>query len=379
LLVALCALCVVGPGVSRTLYAQAADGIDTDPIRCWWKTDRPAVSIGQRFTVALTCGVIDTAAVTVVPTLTQLEPGAVQLTPFEVVGGARGEDIVSPPWRYFQYQYTLRLIGDGFFGRDVAIPPVTVTYNIKAAAGGGSQGRDQGYVLPAMAMRIESLVPGDASDIRDVSDGAFADVDQRRFRATAAFVGAGLLFGFAAVLLVLALARLVQRTRQGRPSAAPSVSATMVLGGCLRALRAVKADAGRTGWSAAHARRALAALRVAGAVALGRPIGHVIVDRHAAEREGQLAVRSGWLRPRRAMVSAPTTAPRVTRELGNGHVHAGAARVSLQELGDALGAFNAAGYGRSGELDALALDGAIDAAERAVRRLRIRRLLPIKA
>ena len=54
----------------------------------------------------LTCGVIETTGIKVVPAVNQLEPGALSLTPFEVVSGGRHEDIVVPPWRYIQYEYT---------------------------------------------------------------------------------------------------------------------------------------------------------------------------------------------------------------------------------------------------------------------------------
>ncbi len=370
---------LVASGFSRTLYAQEAAGIETDPIRCWWKADHPAVAVGERFTVALTCGVIETNTVTVVPSVGALEPGAVQLTPFEVVSGVRGEDILSPPWRYFQYQYTLRLIGDGFFGQDVSIPPLTVTYNIKAASGGGAQGIDQSYVLPGLPVRIASLVPRDATDIRDASAGSFADVDDRRFAATAALVVAGLLFGLAAVLVVLALGRAIRGARQHRPATVPLLPAAALLGGSLRTLRQVKADAAREGWSAAHARRALTALRVAAAVALRRPLGQAIVPADQPQREGQLTVRSGLLRSKRTLVSAPVGAARVSHELGNGHVRGGATRASLQALGEAMAAFNAAAYGRERELDSLTLNGVVDDAERAVRRLRLRRLWPTRA
>src|SRR5262245_2151455 len=82
-----------------------------DPIKCWWKTDKSAVEVGEQFTLTLTCGVIETRGTTVVPKMDQLDPGALQLDPFEVVGGSRHDDIQAPPWRYFQYEYTVRLIG----------------------------------------------------------------------------------------------------------------------------------------------------------------------------------------------------------------------------------------------------------------------------
>src|SRR5262245_59465110 len=37
----------------------------TDPIRCWWRAEQAAVHIGERFSLVLTCTVIDTPTVRV--------------------------------------------------------------------------------------------------------------------------------------------------------------------------------------------------------------------------------------------------------------------------------------------------------------------------
>src|SRR5712671_2401679 len=116
--------------------SQGVDQIALDPIVCWWKTDTNAVQLGEHFTLTLTCGVVETARVTVVPDVKSLEPTTVQLAPFEVVRGVRHEDIQEAPRRYLQYEYTLRLLGEGYFGRDVDIPSINVTYNIQSPGGG---------------------------------------------------------------------------------------------------------------------------------------------------------------------------------------------------------------------------------------------------
>src|SRR5262245_55997165 len=102
ILVALC-ICLMS-----ALSAQAQTGkgpgpgeVETDPIRCWWKTSVSAVQVGERFTLLITCGVIETTQVRVVPTMDKFDPTALTLTPFEVVEGSRHEDIVAFPWRYF--------------------------------------------------------------------------------------------------------------------------------------------------------------------------------------------------------------------------------------------------------------------------------------
>ena len=206
---------------------HAPGDVEVEPIACWWKTDRNAVHVGERFTVTLTCSFVETNAIKVVPDLNQLEPTTVALQPFEVVNGVRHEDIRTPPWRYIQYEYTTRIIGDTFFGKDVDIPGVKVTYHIQSSIGGGSEGRDQTYALPPLAMRVNSLVPKKAADIRDTSTDTFADIETRRLRSTGELVAAAISFGFAVVLVGLALVRVVTATacaRRQPPVRCPSAS-----------------------------------------------------------------------------------------------------------------------------------------------------------
>jgi hypothetical protein len=218
---------------------HAPGDVEVEPIACWWKTDRNAVNIAERFTVTLTCSVVETAAVKVVPDLNQLEPTTVALQPFEVVKGVRHEDIRTPPLRYIQYEYTTRLIGDVFFGKDVDIPGVKITYHIQSAIGGGSQGRDQTYALPALAMRVNSLVPKKAADIRDNTTDTFAEIESRRLRSSAELVASAIAFGFALVLVGLALVRVVGRYRVRTPAAARPLALGAVLSACRKSASAV--------------------------------------------------------------------------------------------------------------------------------------------
>jgi hypothetical protein len=146
-----------------------------------------------------------------------------------------------------------------------------------------------------------------------------------------------------------------------------------VLAGCVRTLKEVKAQVVRDGWTPALARRAQTALRIAAAVALDRRIAQQPAPPGAAERDGQIVVRAGTLRPRRVLVSASTTPIAIGRELeaGNGAV---AGRDALQQIQHSLGAFNRAAYGRDADLDRTMLDNAIDEGMDAIRRLRLRRL-----
>jgi hypothetical protein len=358
--------------------APRAGQVESDPIRCWWKTDRTSVRVGEALGLTLTCGVIETGPVAVVPSLTQLEGGAIQLTPFEVMSATRRADVVVPPWRYVQFEYAVRLLNDGFFGQDVNIPALTLTYNLKSA-GSDNTGRDQSYVLPALQMRILSLVPRGAADIRDASSLTFADIESRRFASTAARVAAGIALVFAAVFAVLALLRFTQRFRTRIPASARVVPQAALLAGCAASLRDVQKDVRASGWSPDLARRAMPALRLAGAAALGRPIAQQWVSGEVVEREGQVLVRSGWKRTR-AVISASTTATAITQALEPGRGLGARARAALTQLGESLKAFAAAAYTRQEQttLDAGVLDRALDEAIEAVGRLRTGQRWPMR-
>lgn len=365
-----------------TAGTPASDTIEADPIKCWWKTDKSAVQAGEQFTLLLTCGVVDIARIKVEVDPSKLDPAAVTLAPFEVLGGTRFQDVVAPPWRYFQYAYTVRLIGDEFFGKDVAIPAMQITYDITLTTGGDqTEGKEQLYELPGLPIRMLSLVPAAATDIRDLSSETFADIEARRFRATAAFVASTIFFGFAVVLAGLAVVRIAGRYR-GRVSAADRpMLVGGLLRGCLGAADRLKSDVALEGWTHELAQRALALLRIAGAVAMGRPVAQTVVNPDTPEREGQLALRKGRLRPRRALISAPTTSAAIAAQLANGSGRGfGAPTVAaLEEIQDSLRVFNAARYGRSGQLERDELDTALDRGASAIRQLYAMKRWPARA
>jgi hypothetical protein len=349
----------------------------TDPIKCWWKADTTEVRIGQRFNVTLTCGVIETPSMKVIPNTNALDPGAVQLTPFEVAAGVRRDDILSPPWRYFQYEYQVRLLSEGFFGKELMLPALRVTYNIQAAAGGGVEGRDLTYQLPPMPMRVASLVPSSATDIRDTSNQGFETIATRRFRASTAWVVGLILFGFALVMLVLAIARAFGRIRRRQPVGNKPLTPATVRGAAVRALATVKAAVVRDGWSPALIRRVQSILRLAAAMVLGRAIAQNAVTSDTAEREGQLLVQEGTIRRRWVMLSAAATTATIDRALAEDRRMPARTRASLETLRGAMHVFNTAAYGRPGGLDTPALDRALGESAEAIRQLRVGSGMPL--
>ena len=356
--------------------APPAGQVAEEPIRCWWKTDRTAVNVGERFAVVLTCAALEAGQTIVVPNVSQLDGGAIQLTPFEVVSSTRRADVVAAPWRYVQFEYGVRLLADGFFGQDVNIPALTVTYNFRTADGANT-GRDQSYVLPALPMRVLSLVPRSATDIRDTSAMTFGDIESARFRATVARVSSWIATAFAVVLAILALFRASQRFRKRSPEAERHVSELAWLGACARSLREVRQDAA-SGWSPELARRALPALRLAGASALGQRVAQQRVERDAEVRDGQIAVRNGWFRRGRTVLSASTTRATVDAAASQKGL-SGRARGALAALGPALESFSVAAYGRNtAPPEGTELTSALDRSLDAVRSLRTGALWPVR-
>lgn len=345
-------------------------GVESDPITCWWRTDKSAVRVGEPFSVDLTCGVIDTNQVRVTVDESRLDPAALELAPFEVLDGTRHRDIDAPPWRYFQYTYRTRLIGDEYFGKDVEIPGLQMTYTVRTGASDGTRGREQPYLLPALPVRIQSLVPLTADDIRDDSPDTFASLEARQFRATAELAAAGICFSFAFVLGTLAVARR-RRGRGPRAAAARRVPEAAVLRSCLHRAERLKPEASVAGWTPDLLVRALTLLRIAGAVALGQPVAQRRVAAGDGEREGQLVVRQGRFRPTRAVISASTTAAAIDERLARGNGCAPDTRTlaALEALRTSLRAFGAARYGRQGQPDRTELDEAFEQGLRAIRRL----------
>lgn len=353
--------------------------VETDPIRCFWKTDRSSIIVGERFTLVLTCGIIDTDKIKAVPDFNQLEPSTIGLLPFEVVKGVRHEDIKAAPWRYIQYEYTVRTIAEGLFDKDLNIPPVKITYHIQSSVGGGSTGRDQTYQLPPIPMRIASLVPAKNSDIRDAAPNTFAEIENRRVRSTGEFVAAAIAFGFALVLLGFAAVRVASRYRVRTPAGERPLGLSAVLRGALREGRRVQSEA-EGGWTPELASRALTVLRIGGAVALGRPVAQAIVDSHVAAREGQLALGKGLLGRRRALVSNATTPETIARSMArtNGRPLNARTVAILKELETSLSVLSTARYGRSATLDSSRLNTAFENGIDALKRLRVTTMWPMR-
>jgi hypothetical protein len=355
----------------------ASQTVQTDPLQCWWRTSAGAVRVGEPFTVVLTCAVLETDEVTVVADQTRLEPSVVQFAPFEVLGGTHGADLRTDQRRFFQYEYRLRLIADGMFGKDVALPETKISYRVQSKVGQKTslQGRDQTYVMPAQSMRVLSLVPADASDIRDTSaSDTFGDLDQRAFRANLFTIIGSVLFVLAALMAILGLVRLFQRYRKPAIVSERLISDRAILGGVGRELASVQRDRDAGSWTPELASRAIGALRIAATYAVGRPVSQMPASRLLADggetaEPGRLILKAGWPRGKRIAVSGAVTPQTITRVLARPGTTA-ARTTLLESLSQALASFTAATFNREGKLDDAALDEALATAKQVLRRMK---------
>jgi hypothetical protein len=361
----------------------AGQDVSTDPLQCWWRTSAGAIRVGEPFSVVLTCAVLETDAATVIVDQSRLEPSVVQFAPFEVLGGSHGADLRTDQRRFFQYEYRLRLVAENMFGKDAALPETKISYRVQSKVGQKTsiQGRDQTYLLPSQSVRVMSLVPADASDIRDTSAETFGDIDQRAFRANLFTVVGGVLFVVAGLLGLLALVRLFRRYRTPAIAAERPITDGAILRGVGRELAAVRRDRQNGGWTPELAGRALAALRVAATYALGRRVGYFDLGpltnpqsplrNPRFEDPGRLALTVGWFKGKPIAVSGAVTARSVAQEQARGAANAKRAAM-LDSLAQALTALTTAQYGRGDvAMDEAALDQALATAFDVLRRMRL--------
>jgi hypothetical protein len=374
-----CALLVAIAPIAR------AQNVETDPLQCWWRTSAGAVRVGEPFTVVLTCAVLETDAATVVVDQSRLEPSVVQFAPFEVLGGSHGADLRTDQRRFFQYVYRLRLIAENLFGKDISLPESKLSYRVQTKANDRTaalQGRDQTYLLPPQSVRVMSLVPVDATDIRDTPAETFSDLDQRAFRANLFTIIGSVLFVLAGLMTLVALVRFARRYRKTATVSDRLMTDGTVMRGIGRELAAVRHERDRGGWTPDLAGRALAALRIAGTYMLGRPVSLLPANKLSAEGEdvpeaGRLILKAGWPRGRRIAVSGAVTPLSIGRELARGEANANRIEL-LESLARALTTFTTAHFGREGTLDEAALDDSLVTAKRVLSRVKLEQIWIMK-
>jgi hypothetical protein len=87
------------------------------------------------------------------------------------------------------------------------------------------------------------------------------------------------------------------------------------------------------------------------------------------------------IRPKRSLISAPTTTAALDEQLGpgNGARPDPAVQAIVEDIRDSLRVLNAARYGRNGHVNSTALDDALEQASRAIQRLHVKTRWPARA
>jgi hypothetical protein len=352
-------------GFTVPVFAQA----EVEPIRCWWQTSAGAITIGQTFDVTLTCAVLDTESVQVVPDESRLNIASVQLTPFEIVGGDHPADSRTTTRRFLQYRYSIRTLDRDLIGHDINIQQMPISYRVhsKVGADASLEGRDLTYLLPAMPLKVLSLVPREATDIRDAGQANLSTVESLRFRSNA-FQLLALTLGLVSLVLAAWGVGPLLRTRQASTEEAPGrLPGKLIVFRAIAELTDVQSAASSGGWNDALTPRGLAALRIIAACAIGRPVSQRVLTKGGPVPEGRLLVERGWphlralrfggqARALQVTVSSPTTADHVTQAMAVAASET--ERLELEGLRDGLKAFTAAVYPKSPVHDSLPLDDA---------------------
>ncbi len=368
-----------GPSQESRVSTAARPGPDTvamEAMQCWRRIASHAVHVGERFDMVLTCAVVETDTARVVPDLLWLEPETLGVSPFEVLDGERYDDMVRGPRRFFQYRYALRIIGEDYFGLDVELPPLELRYRIERSLDGttATEGRELAYVLPPESVRVLSLVPAAAADIRELPGETFGDVEARLFRASLTGIAAVAVAVVAAGVLLLGGVR-ARREWRGAPVAREDrVPAWRIARAVLGELRAVRAAAEGGGWTFDLVARGLAALRIAAALAVGRSVAQradAAGDRADAVAEGRLPVRRRLFGSGHVSVWAAVTVRDVDGDLQRIGVESLQGVRPAAALRAGLAGFGAARYGAAAELPAGGLTAGLDAGIDALQRLQV--------
>jgi hypothetical protein len=348
---------------------QPARVLGWEPIRCWRQASAGAVAIGETFTVVLTCAVYEAANAQVIPDESRLNVASIQLAPFEILGGSHPPDVRRGSRRFFQYDYQLRIISPDAIGHDVNIPPLPISYRIHSRVGAAAtlEGRDLSYVMPMMPIKVLSLVPADADDIRDASEASLRAVDSLRFRSSL-FDVLTIAFGaLAVVMVVLALVPLARTKAADATTENDRLPDRAILARAVEDLRDVQARVGADGWTEETVSRALATTRLVAAAFIGQAISQKPIpprprsgnSARSAAPEGRLPVTYGALRKRSATVSSAATVADVARARAQEGPYSTTELQQLAGLQTGMSALTNALYSKEPARDPSALDEAV--------------------
>jgi hypothetical protein len=351
---------------------EKTEAVAADALSCWWKSDKSSIRIGEEFTVTLTCRLAETGRERTVLNESLLDPSVLALPPYQVKDGRCYKDIIRVlpgpdgpvTFRSVQYTYTVKLIGEGFFGKDLPLPPLEIRYHIDLMTNKDAvaPGKERTYVLPPVPMRIQSLVPKAANAIRDAGNETFGDIEGRRRNAVVAFIMTGIFLLIPLLVLLPILVRAVRGKQESVFNGTVSHDKDL-LRRLTGELDRIEKKRRTVSWDEASIGTALSVFRVGGALAIGRRVAQVPVTLETRGREGQLELHKGFWPRMKVLISASLTPEAMADELAGANWQgAGKARrkALLDETQRAFAVFNDARYASPGDAAGReALDGAL--------------------
>ena len=199
------------------------------------------------------------------------------------MSGSHPGDLAAGSAGFSQYDYLTCIISRDAIGRDVPFPTVIIHYRVNSRVAGNQsqQGRDLTYIMPEHSMRVVSVVPNNASDIRDSSDEHFGRIEALAARASVLEIVAITRVALGSVMTAVLLFSIVRARRKATATGERGFSEWTILGLATSELAAVRRDA-EGGWTEALAARAAAALRVVAQAALGRTVSQRIAQSDSA-------------------------------------------------------------------------------------------------
>ena len=351
-------------GVHEARSQEAEQAVEA--IKCWWKTDKSTVRIGEKFEVILTCQVVETDLEKAVPQEGDLEPSVISFAPYVSIGGARHPDIRRKNLRFFQYQYDLKLIGEDFFGKEVPIPSLEIKYRVdRKVQQENINTKENIYRLPELPMKISSLVPKNNKDIRDSNPKTFGVIKELRFKSSVGFILAGLFLVLPLAIMFLPFWRAVLVWRR-RSSNGTLFRNTTLLRRILSELKYTKSLRSKNGWNGEVVGKITTVCRIAGAIALSRNVNQLSEKFEEKGLEGQLKLRKGWLWPKKVMISSS-----LTPETMRANVSTLLNNRWTNEFIDVFEVFNDARYS-SDKLNEVQLDAALIRCMNLIKKLRYR-------
>src|SRR4029450_10858890 len=120
----------------------------------------------------------------------------------------------------------------------VKIPDPQIHYRINStvAANTALQGRDHAYLLPPQSVRVLSLVPADAPDIRDSAKEGFGAAEQLEFRANVLQIAAVTAMTVGGLIALVGIASALMRTKRVKQTGPRGLTELTILGAAAREL-----------------------------------------------------------------------------------------------------------------------------------------------